>query len=107
MISVRVRRDGAGQLQGVRVEGHSDLAPAGEDLLCAAVSAITQTAALGVKLYAPESLVTIRDDGYLELELPPGQGTESLQAVVETMLLGLKDLQRDFPAQLRIEEAQG
>lgn len=107
MISVSLKRDAAGRLRRVRVEGHSELAPAGQDLLCAAVSAITQTAALGVRQFSPDSRVTIREDGFLELELSGHQASESLQAVVETMLLGLKDLRRDFPEQLKIEEAQG
>ena len=55
---------------GFTVEGHADFKPKGEDIVCAAVSVLTQTALLGLGKYIPDTDYTIDDTGYLTCTLP-------------------------------------
>lgn len=57
---------------GFDAHGHTGYAECGEDIVCAAVSAITQTAAMGVsELVRCPAALEIKDGGlYLMLEKP-------------------------------------
>ena len=44
MTSIRFSRDKSGRLSGFTVVGHTGYAPEGEDIVCAGVSALSQTA---------------------------------------------------------------
>ena len=48
MIRIKMEKDRQGRLCGFIVEGHADYAEEGSDIVCAAVSALTQTALLGI-----------------------------------------------------------
>ena len=48
MITIRLWRLADGSINGFAVNGHADYAPKGQDIICAAVSAVTQAALLGL-----------------------------------------------------------
>lgn len=106
MIEVRLFSDSVGRLKGLFVSGHSGYARAGSDIVCAAVSAITQAAVLGLEEVlelAPE--VRIDDEaGLLELTLAqPGANKErEAQAVLETAARSLERLSGQYPKYLRV-----
>ena len=87
MTSVRFCRDSRGRLCGFTVLGHTGYAPEGEDIVCAGVSALTQTAvnALETVAHAPASVIV--RSGFFEREAP--QGAERPAAVCGA----------DYPAQ--------
>ena len=101
MITVKISRDGRQQITAFRVSGHSDFAPHGQDLICGAVSALTQSAALGIQQYLRRPVRLQAGHGLLSLELcnPPDQETG---AVLETMLLGLQEIAKLKPDFVRI-----
>lgn len=91
MIKVRFFQTEAGW-QGFQVSGHAGAADPGEDIVCSAVSALAQTAALGLtKVLEIECDVKVTD-GYLSCLLPELQQSlwEQAQLVLAVFLTGLE-----------------
>lgn len=84
------------------VSGHANVAPHGQDIVCAGVSSLAQAAVLGVTEYLQREANVEVVSGKLALEL---QETDSLtSAIFETMLLGLTEIANLYPKFVRIKE---
>lgn len=106
MITVRVvRREG--QVTAFDIEGHSEYAEKGRDIVCAAVSALCQGAVMGLERVVGLTPLTSVRDGWLRLErlsTRPYAVDQRLQAgaVLETMVVALKDIAREYPSNLTV-----
>lgn len=107
-ITVYTLADGA--LCGFEAGGHAGgKRVRGYDLVCCAVSALTQTgvnALCAVAGVTPEVAV---HDGYLRCILPGGldtQQAERAQIVLRTIMTGLKDIQKIYPTLIRIQQKE-
>lgn len=97
MIAITVYRDPAGDIHGFTTEGHADMAPEGQDIVCAAVSAIVQTAIFALHeiagftmectLDADSDRVTRTLPGGLRIR--NGQSYEQAQVILKMMAIGL------------------
>ena len=99
------RSDGA--LIGYSACGHSGYAEAGADIVCAAISALTQTTLNGLKnvLKAPVMFDQDDDGAFIEAKLTPEatpQQVQQAQLLLVTLQEGLQAIQREFPRNLRI-----
>jgi len=99
------RSDGA--LIGYTACGHSGYAEAGADIVCAAISALTQTTLNGLKnvLKAPVMFDQDDDGAFIEAILTPEASEEQMkqaQILLVTLLEGLQAIQRSYPRNLRI-----
>ena len=99
------RSDGA--LLGYRANGHSGYAEAGADIVCAAISALTQTTLNGLKnvLKAPVMFDQDDDGAFIEAVLTPEASEDQIrqaQLLLVTLLEGLQAIQREYPRNLRI-----
>ena len=99
------RRDGA--LTGYRAEGHAGYAEAGKDIVCAAVSALTQTTLNGLKnvLKAPVMFDIDDEAAILEARLTPEASEAQVrqaQLLLQTLLEGLQAIERSYPRNVRI-----
>ncbi len=99
------RPDGA--LTGYRAEGHTGYAEAGEDIVCAAVSALTQTTLNGLKnvLKAPVMFDIDDQAALLEARLTPEASEAQVrqaQLLLQTLLEGLQAIERSYPRNVRI-----
>ena len=99
------RPDGA--LTGYRAEGHTGYAEAGSDIVCAAVSALTQSTLNGLKnvLKAPVMFEIDDEAAFLEARLTPEVTEEQLdraQLLLVTLLEGLQAIERSYPRNVRI-----
>lgn len=99
------RSDGA--LIGYRANGHSGYAEAGADIVCAAISALTQTTLNGLKnvLKAPVMFDQDDDGAFIEAILTPEASEDQIrqaQLLLVTLLEGLQAIQRGYPRNLRI-----
>lgn len=103
MIRVEIVRDSGQHIVEFRVSGHSGSAPRGKDIICAGVSALTQTALLGLHHYLQRSVRWQAAAGLLSMELC-GQPDTQTNAVLETMLLGLKEIANSEPDYVKILE---
>ena len=99
------RSDGA--LIGYSSSGHSEYADAGSDIVCAAISALTQTTLNGLKnvLKAPVMFDVDEDGAFIEVSLTP-EADEAMiqqaQLLLVTLQEGLQAIQREYPRNLRI-----
>ena len=99
------RSDGA--LIGYRANGHSGYAEAGADIVCAAISALTQTTLNGLKnvLKAPVMFDQDDDGAFIEAILTPEASEDQIrqaQLLLVTLLEGLQAIQREYPRNLRM-----
>lgn len=90
---------------GYKVDGHSGYAEEGKDIICAAVSALTQAPLHGLKkhLQLNPSYVVNVEDGMLEVALNSAP-TALTEAILETMYYGLDSIARQCPEYVRIQE---
>ena len=101
---MEIERDSSQSICGFSVRGHSGTAPRGQDIVCAGVSALTQTAVLGLNRHLK------RED--LQLTIKPGLMVLAVQdatdpltdAILETMLLGLNEIAKSSSDSVRILE---
>lgn len=95
MIEVNVRED------GITVFGHADYAKAGKDIVCAGVTALTQSL-----IGSMEGLT--RDK--IEYEMSPGRAdikyrnlSEEGKLLVDSFFIGVCQIANEFPEYVRIE----
>jgi len=99
MIRVELHKDDRDVIRTFRVEGHSGYADHGQDIICAGVSAITQTALIGLLHHLEQKPVYRRGNGMLVCSLGADLNeSDALKAriILSTMELGLKDIQSQF-----------
>lgn len=104
MVRVRVARDAAGDVVGLVASGHAGFAAHGSDIVCAAVSAILETALMGIDAYAPEGQCQELEDGLLRWQ---GRPTAATRTIWGTALLGLGSIARDHPRHLEVRDTRG
>lgn len=94
MITITLTQDTNHQIMGFRISGHSDYSEEGSDIVCAAVSALAQTALLGLMKYAPSQTSYEMKDGFLSVQLShvSSQG----QIILETMVLGFEQIVQQY-----------
>ncbi|HKL73633.1 MAG TPA: ribosomal-processing cysteine protease Prp [Clostridia bacterium] len=107
MISIIISKGTQG-IEAVEIKGHSGYAKSGKDIVCSAVSAITQTALLGLKEVSTREVdFTINNEvGYLKFSVPQfSSEIEKIkqQTVLETMVIGLRDIQKGYDAFVKVE----
>jgi len=91
-----------GLVEGFEVSGHSGFGPYGSDIVCAGVSALTQTAIKSLKQLAGASPDLKIKEGFMACHLPEGGGGSQAQLLVEAMVLGLKDIAESYPGNIAI-----
>lgn len=107
MINVVISKGALG-INAVEINGHSGYAKSGKDIVCSAVSAITQTALLGLIEVSTQKVGFTKNDeaGYLKFSVPQYESEiENIkqQTVLETMVAGLRDIQKGYNAFVRVE----
>ncbi len=107
MTTVKVTRVND-KIVSVECEGHTGYAEQGEDIVCAALSSIVQTAALGLLQVAKVNAeIEVRDeDGYFKLQMPEKISSErrhDADMVLETLFLGIADLNQGFSDFIELE----
>ena len=105
--AVTFYRNGEGKLTGYRAQGHADYAEAGSDIVCAAVSALTQSTLNGLRsvLKAPVMFEVDDQSAFVEVRLTPEATREQLeqaQLLLVTLLEGLQAIARDYPRNVRV-----
>jgi len=92
----------------VECDGHTNYGEKGEDIVCASLSSIVQTAVLGLLMIVMVELDMKRDDelGYLRFTLPEKlDETQEIQAsaILDTMMCGISDLYESFSDYIELE----
>ena len=92
----------------VECDGHTNYGEKGEDIVCASLSSIVQTAVLGLLMVCFVELDMKRDDdkGYLKFTLPEKLSNEQrtkVSAVLDTMFCGIAELNETFSDYIELE----
>ena len=98
-----------GRLVGFDAIGHTGYAEEGEDIVCAAVSAITQTAVIGITEVIKAPCALDVSDGELHLMLEKsvkGKQFEQAELILRTMLAGLRSIETDYSDYLKLEKRE-
>lgn len=94
---------------GFDAKGHTGYAERGEDIVCAAVSAVTQTAAIGITELVKAECAFEVSDGELHLMLGrsvKGEQLKQAELILETMLMGLRSIETEYSDYLKIEKRE-
>lgn len=94
MITITMHRDKKDRYTGFTIKGHADYDEAGSDIVCAAVSALSQTALLGLMQYASHDVPYEVNDGFLSVQVP--KPCEASQIILGTMVAGLEPIVRQY-----------
>ncbi len=96
--------------KGFSFDGHAELAPHGEDMLCATASILGQTTIAGIQeiLAIPVSYELAADTGRIRLDPIDDRNLdqrtrEDLSLLIEQCLLGIQMLQRTYPENISWE----
>ena len=78
--------------------GHAGYAEEGQDIICAAVSALIVNTVNSVETLTEDLIISEAGDGYVYFSFPNGY-SESTALLVKSLLLGLESIRRDYGAQ--------
>ena len=89
-------------ITGFCATGHTGYGEEGEDIVCAAVSAITQTALLGLQKFVPDiqSRIAEGDEPILSVRLK--NPCHDSEIILQTMVCGLEDILAGVPQFVRV-----
>ena len=103
MIRVVFRTTKAGRPRGLEVEGHAELAAAGSDVVCAAVSVLAENLNAGLAELLKKSPETRLGKGRLESFLAESDLTYESDLLFASAALGMKAVARQYPERVRVE----
>ncbi|WP_456400220.1 ribosomal-processing cysteine protease Prp [Mesoaciditoga sp.] len=89
---------------GFRFYGHVGIDKKGKDIVCAAVSAVTQATIIGLKEVLGESVEYVIEEGSIKCSFD-GK-SECAQKMVETLHKTTKQLSYQYPKNLRVFEME-
>jgi uncharacterized protein YsxB (DUF464 family) len=107
MIKVNVDRQKNMSIKAIEISGHAESGPYGQDLVCAAVSAVSIGIYNAVCKLCDTDLPVHQseDDGYLQIEVPKGMEQEQnakIQLLLEGMIVSLQTIESDYEKYIQI-----
>jgi uncharacterized protein YsxB (DUF464 family) len=103
MITVTLTQDNNKAIIGFAVSGHAKTAPHGTDIVCAGVSALVQSAIMGIERHLGREIDFEQNKDGLIMNLI-GQPDSLTEAILTTMQLGLTEIAKLYPKSVRIIE---
>jgi uncharacterized protein len=94
-----------GAIVALRVAGHAGFAALGQDIVCAAASALVLSAAHGLRAYGKVSPSISDTPSQYRVDVPDG-GNALAQAILETTVSGLESVAASYPGYLRVSQAK-
>lgn len=104
MVRVIIERNQSGKVTKFKAEGHAECGEHGNDIVCAAVSAILQTAIFGLTEHLGLSVQVDTSDGWLCCNLEDINESKEISAILETMIIGLNKTAQSYSDNLKILE---
>jgi len=102
MLEVRFRRDSRDRLSSVFSTGHAGQGEPGEDLACAAVSALLQAAWVGLTEVAHVAVSGHRRSGDLLMRWPEdARDRDDVRAIVATAELAIEQIAKQYRGAIR------
>ncbi|PGC29169.1 ribosomal-processing cysteine protease Prp [Bacillus pseudomycoides] len=109
MIKITISRTKLGSIQSFKMTGHADYAPHGQDLVCAATTAVVfgSINAVEVLCNVQATIELGSDGGFLTYELSNDLDThtaEKAQTLLEGLVVSLKTIELDYGKYIRLIE---
>ncbi|WP_322924985.1 ribosomal-processing cysteine protease Prp [Paenibacillus campi] len=107
MIIVRMERLEDGTIHGFSSRGHAGYADSGEDIVCAAVSAITVGTVNSIEVLAGIEMKARMKDGFLSAylpELPENTAQDKIQLLLESMQVMLESIEESYGQYIQIKQ---
>jgi len=104
MVKIKIFKDKQSIL-GFSVSGHADFSMRGSDIVCSAISALSQTAPLALEQVAGVEPLCTRKDGFLECRMPADivQGRVIIcQVIFKTILTGINNIADQYPDFIKV-----
>ena len=111
MTKIKIFKDKSGNIIQYEMIGHADFGEYGNDILCAAISVLSQTTLIALnKVCGIEeddiSFSVDEDKGYLKVSIPKDLEkniSDRANIVLETMIVGLEDLAEQYPEYINLK----
>lgn len=94
LIEVNVRRD------GIMVAGHAGYAPAGQDIVCAGITALTQTLIKSIEDLTEDKIQYSISPGKVDIEY--GNLSERSRTLADSFFIGMCMVADEYPDYVRI-----
>jgi len=108
MITIKVTRNDNNEITGFSLNGHAGYSENGKDIVCAAVSAVTNMAIIGLSEKLKLNIKFKRNDGgYLKVELPDDISTDNMrlaQFLLESLVTEYLDIEASFGKYVLVNE---
>lgn len=99
-----------GQVVKYKARGHSEYAIHGQDIVCAAISMALQFPLGGMQeILGLKPKFKIESDGYIDVdirEMNSFSKEKEVQVLLNTMILMLKELAREYPKHIKLVEKE-
>ena len=92
-----------GQVTGFVCAGHAGYAEAGEDIVCAAVSALTESCLNAIEAVAGVRPVVRMGQGFLAATLPRGTDSRDANTLLNGLQVGLRGIAAQYPQHFRLK----
>ena len=103
MLVVTFTKDSRNRLSSVFAQGHALAGDRGQDVVCAAVSAIVQAARLGLEAYAGIDLEVRQEPGDFWMRWSESQRDDAaVRAIVTTAELSIEQIASQYPEHVRL-----
>ena len=97
MIKVTIYQSSEGKISGFAVQGHAGYAESGSDIVCAAVSVLTQNTVNSIEEFTEDGFSVDVDEkeGGLYLKMEPGYPGKS-KLLLDSLILGLQGIEEEY-----------
>ena len=106
MIDISIYKNSMHKTEKVVVSGHEGYARHGEDIVCAAVSILSQTILIGLVEVLKQDVRYEISDGYLEFSLENKNNNDSINALLDTFELGIENLLQEYGSYLKLKKEE-
>ena len=88
---------------GFMTEGHADYDEHGYDIVCSAISALTQTIALGLEKHCKAKVQATSGNIIVDLD----ERSNESHVMLDALRLGLHEIRQEYPDHLQIQVKKG
>lgn len=89
----------------IKVRGHANYAPHGQDIVCAGVTVLTQTLVESLETLTGNEIKYDMSPGRVDIEIKDPD--EDAQLLMDSFLVGVYMIADEFPEYVRVEESNG
>ena len=107
MITINIKRNDKNEIVKFSLNGHAGYAESGSDIVCAAVSAITNMIIIGFEKLQIVPDFEKNNDGYISFDIPSDLSKEQnskIQYLLDCMTEEFMDIQKNYMKYVKVNE---